>query len=269
MADRSKTTVETDPRFGGIARLYGDDAVARLGDAHVMVIGLGGVGSWTVEALARSGVGRLTLVDLDEVCMSNINRQIHATDDTVGRSKAVVMSERVAAINPRAIVDVRERFFTDKTADELLSERCGFVVDAIDSFRYKVMLTAACRRRDQPVVVCGSAGGRRDATKVETADLAKSYRDGMLQLVRKKLRDEHGFEKRGIEPFGVPAVFCPEPPVYPDGDGGVTGEKPRDAQGRSVRLSCEQGLGAASFVAGTIGLAAAGLVVNRLTRTDV
>lgn len=249
--------------------MYGEDAIARLGDAHVTVIGLGGVGSWTAEALARSGVGRLTLVDLDEVCTSNINRQVHATNATVGRSKAVVMAERIAAINPRAVVEVREKFFTDKTADELLSERCDFVVDAIDSFKYKVMLIAACRRRGQPVVVCGSAGGRRDATKVETADLAKTYRDGLLQLVRKKLRDEHGFEKRGVEPFGIPAAFCPEPPVYPDRAGGVTCEKPRDAQGRSMRLSCEQGLGAASFVAGTIGFAAAGLVVNRLTRTDV
>lgn len=268
MTEPRKIDVEVDPRFAGIARLYGEDAVARLTAAHVMVIGLGGVGSWTVEALARSGVGRLTLVDLDEVCTSNVNRQIHATDVTVGRSKAVVMAERVAAIHPRATIDVREQFFTDKTADELLAERCDFVVDAIDSFKYKVTLIAACRQRDQPMVVCGSAGGRREATKVEVADLAQSYRDGLLQLVRKELRDKHGFTKRGVEPFGIPAAFCPDRPVYPTCEGGVTHEKPRDAQGRSMRLSCEQGLGAAAFVAGTIGFAAAGEVVNRLTRTD-
>ena len=190
-------------RFGGIARLYGTAALTRFRAAHVMVVGIGGVGSWAVEALARSGLGRLTLVDLDDVCVSNINRQLHALDTTVGQPKVQIMAERVRAISPEARVDARVEFFTADTASRLLGLEAGsssedrpdFVVDAIDSMANKVRLIALCHGAGIPLVVCGGAGGRRDPTAVRVADLAAVTHDRLLSEVRKRLRREHGFSR--------------------------------------------------------------------------
>lgn len=186
----------SDERFGGIARLVSAEGLQRLRAAHVCVVGIGGVGSWTVEALARSGVGALTLIDLDEVCVTNINRQLHALDGTIGRSKVEVMAERVRLINPDCRVTAVTEFFTEQSAQRLFAPDFTCVVDAIDALGNKCRLLALCRARALPVIACGAAGGRLDATQVRVADLANATRDRLLAEVRKRLRQQHGFPRR-------------------------------------------------------------------------
>lgn len=247
-----------ETRFGGIARLYGRAGLERLRTANVCVVGIGGVGTWVAEALARSGVGAITLVDLDEVCVSNINRQLHALTDTVGRAKVEVMAERVRAINPECRVLVEQRFFNAESAAELLAPKYDFVVDAIDSLSNKVLLLAECRRRALPVVACGGAGGRRDGTAVRLADLGKVTHDRLLAEVRRKLRKEFDLPVDGA--LGVMCVFSAEAPVFQQPDGSVCGTRAEAEEG--TRLNCDGGLGSATFVTGAFGFAAAGYVVR-------
>ncbi|MCI0535070.1 MAG: tRNA threonylcarbamoyladenosine dehydratase, partial [Verrucomicrobiales bacterium] len=252
--------------FGGIARLYGAQGLQRLRRSHVCVIGLGGVGSWAVEALARSGVGRLTLVDLDDICVSNINRQIHAVEGTVGKTKVEVMAARARAINPECEILSRVEFFTESTAAGILAEPLECVVDAIDSVRNKCLLIACSRERGIPIVVCGGTGGRRDATAVRIADLAQTSHDRLLQKVRERLRKEHGFPRRGQE-FGVDCVYSAEAPVFPHQDGSVCATRPAVAgssEDEPRQLNCESGLGSATFVTGTFGFIAASLAVRKI-----
>lgn len=257
---------DASARFGGIARLYGPGTLEKLAAAHVCVVGLGGVGSWAVEALARSGVGALTLVDLDDVCVTNINRQLPALDDTIGRPKVHVLAGRVRAINPACRVDARDEFFTAATADPLFAAaRYDHVVDAIDSLSNKSLLIARCRESGIPIVTCGAAGGRRDPTQVRVDDLAFSHRDQLLRYVRKRLRARYGFSRDEKQPFGVAAVFSPERPVYVWRDGSVCHDPEGDTD---TAINCESGLGTAAFVTGAFGFAAAAVVVNALVATS-
>lgn len=248
-------------RFGGIGRLYGAAGLARLRAAHVAVVGVGGVGSWAVEALARSGVGKLTLIDLDEVCISNVNRQLHATNDAVGRPKVEVMADRVRGIHPECEIRAVTEFFTETNADTLLANGFDYVVDAIDSVMNKCRLIALCVQRGIPVVTCGGAGGRRDPTAIRVSDLAFTTHDRLLQKTRDVLRKHHGFP-RGEKAFGVSCVHSPEAPVFPTCSGGVSTER---ETGSDLRLNCESGFGTATFVTGTFGFAAAAIVVQNLT----
>src|ERR1035438_2130465 len=233
-------------RFGGIGRLYGKEGLDRIRHAHVCVVGLGGVGSWAVEALARSGLGALTLVDLDDVCISNVNRQLHALDGELGQPKVDVMARRVRAINPDCVVHPLQAFFLKSNADEILQTRFDYVLDAFDSPSRKCALIALCRERGMPVITSGAAAGRRDPTAVEVIDLAFSSHDRLLQEVRSMLRTRHGFP-RGDCPFGVECVVSREPVVYPGKDGSVCAA-PGD--GADLRLDCESGFGTAGFVNG-------------------
>ncbi len=251
----------SDDRFGGIARLVSEAGLARLRAAHVCVAGIGGVGSWAVEALARSGVGALTLIDLDEVCVTNINRQLHALDSTVGRAKAEVMAERVRLINPECRVVAAVEFFTEANAERLLPPDISAVVDAIDAVSNKSRLLALCAQRKLPVITCGAAGGRLDATAVRIADLAEVSHDRLFAQVRKRLRNQFGFPATG-QPFGIPAVFSPEAPALPEPTDCAEEELTDAAIAR--RLNCEWGYGSATFVTGTFGFAAAGWVVRKL-----
>lgn len=256
---------EMKNRFGGVARLYGQRALARFSESRVVVVGVGGVGSWTVEALARSGIGRIRMVDLDEICITNVNRQLHAMDGQIGRQKTAAMAERVCAINPECEIEVIEGFFTERSVDQVLGGEIDGVIDAIDSMQHKALLLAECRRRGIPVVTCGGAGGRKDATRIQVRDLAFSGKDALLHQLRKKLRREHGFVAVEMgskpEPMGIMAVFSDEPPVYPTGDGGVSCEKP---EGAEMRLSCETGYGTATHVTSTFGVVAAGVMLDLL-----
>lgn len=248
-------------RFGGIGRLYGADGLERLRAARVCVVGIGGVGSWAVEALARSGVGGLTLVDLDEVCVSNVNRQLHALDGAVGQPKAAVMAERVRAINPECAVNPVHEFFTEQTAEQILCGPFDCALDAIDNIPNKCLLIARCREMGIPIVTVGGAGGRRDPTQVRVADLALTTHDGLLQQVRKRLRAEFQFSREPKQPFGVPCVFSTEPQVFPQTGGGVCA---RPEPGSDLRLNCDNGYGTASFVTGAFGFVAAARVVSMI-----
>jgi tRNA threonylcarbamoyladenosine dehydratase len=254
-------TAGYEARFGGIGRLFGRPAQERLRQAHVCVVGMGGVGSWAVEALARSGLGEFTLVDLDEVCISNANRQLHALVGQYGKPKVEVMHERIRAINPDCIVHPLLAFFTTANADTILGARFDYLLDAIDSPSKKCLLLARCRALGIPVVTTGGAGGRRDPTAIRVADLAGSSHDRLLQEVRRGLRRDFSFP-RGAVPFGISCVFSTEAPVFPAGDGSVCAERPG---GADLRLDCDRGYGTASFVTGAFGFAAAAVAVRHLS----
>jgi tRNA threonylcarbamoyladenosine dehydratase len=247
-------------RFGGLARLYGSSGLERLHRAHVCVVGLGGVGSWAVEALARSGIGQLTLIDLDDVCISNVNRQLHALEGELGKPKVEVMARRAAAINPHCAIHPVHSFFLKSNADQILQTSFDAVLDAIDSPSLKCFLIASCRQRGIPVTVVGGAGGRQDPTAIEVIDLAFSSGDRLLQQVRRKLRRDYGFP-RGDREFGIECIVSRELPVFPTGEGCVT---PNRAEAADLRLDCASGFGTASFVTGTFGLVAASRIVRHL-----
>ena len=253
-------------RFAGIDRLYGDGSAERLSGKHVCVVGLGGVGSWAVESLVRSGVGRLTLIDADEVCLSNTNRQMHALDGQFGRNKADVLAERCIAINPLVRVEAIAKFLLPTNLSELLGRDYDLVLDACDSFRSKVELIAWCRRRKQALVVVGSAGGRTDATQVRVRDLSRTEHDALLALVRKKLRSDFNFPKGKDRYFSVPAVYSLENVKYPQADGSVCGLRPAMGPDAAMKLDCGSGLGAATHVTGSFGFAAAGKALEILLK---
>lgn len=253
-----------DQRFGGLARLYSRAGLDRLRNAHVCVVGLGGVGSWSVEALARSGVGRLTLVDLDDICVTNTNRQLHALTTTYGLTKARAMATRVRDIHPGVEVREVEAFLTAGNAESILTRGFDCVLDAIDSVTNKSLLIARCLKLGLPVVSTGAAGGRRDPTAVRVADLGRVTHDNLLRQVRKLLRKDAELKLPSSQRFGVPCVYSPEPVVYPTADGTVCADRDH-ANGESLRLGCDTGYGSATFVTGTFGFVAAAEVVRVIT----
>jgi tRNA threonylcarbamoyladenosine dehydratase len=249
-----------EARFGGLARLVGWPGLTRLRAAHVCVVGIGGVGSWAAEALARSGVGTLTLVDFDEVCISNVNRQLHAVTGRFGHPKVEVMAERIQAIHPDCVVRSVQAFLTASNAAEILGGGFDHVLDAIDRPLMKALLIAHCRELRIPVISAGAAGGRRDPTAIRVSDLSRVTHDRLLQVVRKALRTQHGFP-RAPRCLGVDCVHSPEPVVYPTVNGDVS-----ETRGSTVdlRLDCRSGYGTATFVTGAFGFAAAGCIVRAL-----
>ncbi len=240
-------------RFGGIQRLYGADALKRFQAAHVCVIGIGGVGSWAAEALARSAIGRITLIDLDMVAESNVNRQIHALGDTFGKAKTRAMAERILAINPTCRVEEVEYFVSPDNLDEMLGRGFDYVIDAIDQARTKAAMIAWCATHNTPIITAGGAGGQIDPTRIEVADLARTIQDPLLSKVRALLRKEYGFTRDQKKKFGVPAVFSSEPLRYPE-SGTACNEAPALAglncagYGSSVCVTAPFGLFAASEV---------------------
>lgn len=249
-------------RFDGINRLYGGGSVTHLQRMHVCIIGIGGVGSWVVEALARSGVGALTLVDADEICISNTNRQLHAVAGEYGRSKVAVMAERARAINPQLRVEAIDRFLTPGNLEAILGNGFDLVVDCCDAFRVKVETIVWCKRRKQPLLVCGAAGGRTDPTQVRVRDLAKTEQDAFLAMIRRKLRDEFRFPRDRKRYFGIPAIYSLENVRYPQADGSVCGIRPDDQA--SARLDCGSGLGAATHITGAFAFAAVARAIDML-----
>lgn len=250
-------------RFGGLFRLYGKTAVETLRKAHILIVGVGGVGSWVGEALARSGIGQITLVDWDDICFSNTNRQIHAMTGTAGRAKVDILAERIQLINPECNVTAIREFYTDKNADELITPDLSYVVDAIDRKNAKIHLITQCRTIGVPVIVCGGAGGRIDPSQIRTTDLRDSYNDPLLAAIRKQLRRNLGMHNQHKKKFQIPCVFSAEPIRYPHPDGGICMEKPSAGDGPK-QLDCQFGFGSATFLTGSFGFAMAAKVVNDL-----
>ncbi len=242
-------------RFGGVARLFGDRGLAVLQAAHVVVVGIGGVGSWSAEALARSAVGRLTLIDLDHVSVSNVNRQILALESTIGAAKGAVMAARIRDIAPDCRVDVVDEFVSADNVAQILPGAPALVIDAIDQASAKAAMIAHCVSAGQPVVVCGAAGGRIDPLRLARGDLAHTTGDALLASVRARLRRHHGFSRDARRRFGVTALYSDEPP------GSSAALAPDPAAG--MPLACA---GYGSFVAVTaaMGMAAAQVAISLL-----
>ncbi len=254
-------------RFSGIGRLYGQPALIKFARSHLVVIGIGGVGTWVAESLARSGIGRISLIDLDDICVTNTNRQIHALKETIGQSKVEVMAKRIKAINPDCVVNEIEDFITsDNLTDYLVSAEAGgdidFVIDCIDTVKQKAALIAWCKRYKLPIVTVGGAGGQMDPTQIQLRDLAKTRQDPLLAKVRNLLRREYNFAKNTRRRFGVDAVFSTEQLVYPQADGSVCFSKA--GSDGNMRMDCASGFGAITTVTGTFGFVAVSGALKKL-----
>ncbi len=248
-------------RFGGIDRLYGNGALEKLASAHFTVIGIGGVGTWASEALARSGVGAITLIDMDDICITNTNRQAHTLQQTVGQSKIAVMAQRLKDINPDIIVHEVEDFLDTENIAELITEKMDFVIDAIDTANAKTALIAWCKRNKMPLITVGSAGGKRDPRMITSVDLSRTVNDPMLAKVRNQLRRLHNFTRNTKRKFGIEAVYSEEQMVYPQANGEVCQQKSDMADG--VKLDCSGGFGAATMITGSFGFTAASRAIEK------
>ncbi|WP_371185368.1 tRNA cyclic N6-threonylcarbamoyladenosine(37) synthase TcdA [Thalassotalea maritima] len=248
-------------RFGGIERLYGKMAMADIQQAHFCVIGIGGVGSWVAEALARNGIGHITLIDLDDICITNTNRQIHALADTIGESKVDIMAERIKLINPDCQVTQIDDFVTEENLRQLITTQFDYVIDAIDSVRVKTALLNHCKRQKIPVITIGGAGGQLDPTKIDIVDLSKTYQDPLLAKVKNQLRRNHNFPKDSKRKFAIDAVFSTEQLRYPAQDGSVCHAKQQ--QDGAMRLDCSGGFGAATHVTASFAFFAVGRAMDK------
>jgi tRNA A37 threonylcarbamoyladenosine dehydratase len=255
-------TDDFEARFGGIGRVYGLKGLEKIKKAKILIIGIGGVGSWVAESLARSGVGHQTLVDLDDVCVTNINRQIHALNGTVGKFKVDVMKERILQINPFSEIDTKQCYFNPKNLDAIFDKSYDFVIDACDDFANKCYLIDHCRKINLPLVVVGGAGGKTDPSQIHVTDMSISSNDRLLARLRKKLRQDFSFPGENEGDFGVWAVWSRERAVYPTSDGCVTFKPP----GMAKNMDCSEGFGSVSFVTGAFAFAATSLVLREITK---
>ena len=255
-----------DLRFGGTQRVYGTQGHQKLANAKITVIGIGGVGSWVAEGLARTAIGNIKLIDLDDICVTNTNRQIHAYQENIGRLKVEAMAERIRAINPECNVTAVSDFISADNQAALLDDKPDFVVDAIDSVPAKVALIAYCKRNKIKIITVGGAGGQQDPLKITVADLSKTSQDPLAAKVRSELRRKFNFSKNPKRKFGVECVFSTEQLSYPTPDGEVCQQK--QFSDGSVKLDCSGGLGASVVVTAAFGMVAAARVINKLTTTE-
>lgn len=246
-----------EQRFGGIGRLYGMDALERLRQSHVCVIGIGGVGSWCAEALARSGVGQLTLIDMDDICVTNINRQIHALSGNIGLLKTEAMKARIELINPECQVNIIDDFISVENLPKYLLRNYDYVIDAIDSVKTKAALIAFCKRNKIRLITVGGAGGQTDPTQIQIADLSKTIQDPLASKVRSLLRKEYHFSQNPKRKFGIDCVFSTQPLIFPKMDGTCK---------VSATMNCANGFGAAVMITATFGFFAVSRVIDKLLR---
>ena len=242
-----------DRRFSGLERLFGMKGAAQIRGAHVVVVGVGGVGSWAVEALARSGVGKLTLIDMDHVSESNINRQLHAIDSTIGQSKILAMRDRVQSFHPQCQVACIDDFVSDENWLMLVPEGVDAVIDACDQVKAKTSMAAWARVTKTHLISVGAAGGKRQPHLVNIEDLAQVTHDPLLAQVRNRLRKEYGAPREGKR-MGIACVFSPEAVAPPDASCAVEGDG---------SLNCH-GYGSVVSVTATFGQCAAGWVMNQI-----
>ena len=254
------TTSDYAERFGGLQRLYGDQGFELLKQLNIAVVGIGGVGSWAAEALARSGVGNITLIDFDEICLTNTNRQVHAVTETVGLKKVEVMAERIGQINPECRCTPIVDFLTMENYETLLSNEYDYVIDAIDSIKFKSVMIYYCKRNKIPIITTGGAGGRNDPTMIQVADLSRTYNDALAAKVRSQLRSQYNFTRNAKRSFGVECVFSSQQPVYPKDDGTVSHAKPGI---HGISLDCRFGYGAFTPVTASFGMIVAARAINK------
>lgn len=254
-------------RFDGVIRLYGTQAVNTLQNSRVLIIGIGGVGSWVAEALARSAVGYIALMDLDDVCISNINRQLHATQKTIGQSKIDIMAQRLRDINPLIQTKTIHDFIDGDNLEDYISRDYDIVIDAIDAVMVKTKLINFCKWKKIPTITIGSAGGKRDPLKIIASDLSKTKNDPLLSKVRNNLRRLHRFSRNPKQRFAITAVYSTEQMTYPNDVGETCSAKTFIQDGAS--LDCNQGFGAATMVTGTFAFVAASAAIEKLIKRDL
>lgn len=252
-----------EKRFGGISRLYGQSRLQQFTQSRVLVIGLGGVGSWIVEGLARSGIGCIGLMDLDEVCVSNTNRQIQALSSQIGMSKVVCLRERCLEINPSIQILEIEDFLSPDNVQEYYQMGWEYVIDATDSLRAKVAMILEGKKQKIPVLTIGGAGGQIDPTQIKVADLSQTTNDPLLSQLRYKLRHDHGYPREPKRKFKVPCIYSTEQLRYPAPDGETCTAKPASGDG-PVKLDCANGFGASMPVTCTFAMVATAHVLNEL-----
>lgn len=252
---------EFEMRYGGIARLLTPAALEKIHTKRVLVVGIGGVGSWCVEALARAGVGELTLVDLDDVCVTNTNRQLHALSSTVGKSKIDVMKARLADATPDCKIRNIHEFFDKNSKEVIFDHPYDLVIDCIDSLHNKCLLIDECKKRSLPIITVGGAGGKIDPTQIKSSDLGLSTNDTLLKRVRKALKREWNWDRTEGQIWGVDAIYSIERSKYLDADGTMK-FVPNLKQNR--RIDCNTGIGTATWMTGSFGFIAASIAVQRL-----
>lgn len=248
-------------RFGGIIRLYGMQAANCFANAHICVVGIGGVGSWAAEALARTGIGKITLIDMDDICLTNVNRQIHALNGTVGIPKIEVMADRMRAINPECEICCIDDFVTPDNTGKLFADRFDYVIDAIDSVRPKAALIAYCRRNKIPLITIAAAGGQIDPTQIRVADLAGTIQDPLAAKLRERLKRDFNIVKNSKGRLGIDCVYSTEALVYPQVDGTVCASR-RTAMG-SKRMDCDSGFGSVTMVTASFAMVAVSHVLKK------
>ena len=250
-------------RFGGIARLYGQQGYNILQRAHICVIGIGGVGSWAAESLARTGVGQITLIDHDDIAISNINRQIHSLDSTINQSKVEAMAQRIQQINPNCQLNTIDDFITNSNCQKYLEQGYDYVIDAIDSIKFKCAIIYYCKRNKIPIMTTGGAGGLTDPTMITVSDLAKTWNDPLAAKVRSQLRYQYGYTKNPKRSFGIKCVYSTEQQRYPNNDGSVDYKKPGL---KGIHLDCELGFGSATHITATFGFVAAAKTIEAIIK---
>ena len=261
---------EFEEKFGGLSRIYGDAALQKIRNSHICIVGIGGVGSWAVEALARSGVGMLTLVDGDTISNSNMNRQIHTLASSIGICKTEAMRLRINEINPECHVQTFEQYIDDDNLRDILERQTDGkmydgVIDAIDVIKYKAGIIYCCKRNKIPIVTTGGAGGLTDPTRVEIKDLTRTWNDPLAATVRSRLRFKYGYTRNTKRTFGVPCVFSSEQQRYPDKDGKPSYAKPGVA---GLSLDCNFGYGSSVMVTASFGFAAAAKVAEIISKNS-
>ena len=248
-----------EQRFGGIGRLYTPEGLAKLRQSHICVIGIGGVGSWAVEALARSGIGKITMIDMDDICVTNINRQIHALTSTVATLKTEAMKTRIAEINPECQVAIIDDFISPDNLADYLNRGYDYVIDAIDSVKTKAALIAYCKRNKIRLITTGGAGGQTDPSQIQIADLSKTIQDPLASKVRSLLRKEYHFSQNPKRKFGVDCVFSTQPLIFP---------KMGEGCEISATMNCANGFGAVTIVTATFAFFAVGRVIDKLLQAE-
>lgn len=254
-------------RFGGVARLYGSAALAELAQARFTVIGLGGVGSWAAEALARTGVGNLTLIELDDICITNSNRQSHALHSAIGKSKLDEVSLRLKQINPEITLHQHHDFLTLKNIPQLIDSSQHVIIDAIDSVHVKAGLAAYCSALKMRLIMCGSSGGKSDPQKIKIADLGSTKCDRMLAKVRGELYRRYHFSRDSKRRFRIDVIYSEEQMRYPKPDGTVCMEKSVRLDGH--KLDCAGGFGSCVMVTSTFAMLAANRAVERYFKSKI
>lgn len=247
--------------FAGVERLYGHQAQEKIHSAHILLVGVGGVGSWCAEALVRSGIGALSLLDHDDIALSNMNRQLHTLESTLGESKVGVLKERLLQINPQCRINAVDDLLTQANLESHIHGEVDLVIDAIDAVSVKAALIHHCKREKMAIITTGGAGGLIDPTRIEVIDLSRTSQDPLAAKVRSRLRHQYGFSRNPKRRFGVECVYSLEQPRYPDGEGGVSHEKPGV---KGLTLDCSLGYGAATMVTASFGFTAAARAIARL-----